>query len=288
MATTFLGSVGLAAAFPGFTAVLTPLRQALATLRASAQVALSAVAQARVQIEAATALAASIDGQLDAALGVHLDALAGFKLSIRALALAEVEMQLQAAIALEASIGLSISDPTAYIAGLISAVASVQVDLASLVPTVALDAQVGAALAMKVAAEAKIAAFDLALDAIGQIGASLQLALSAVLSVTAQVSTALSVAVSAMLALSADLQAALDLVASPLDAAVALEASLLAGPVEMVRYDGARSALGVGLDAQLTSSSAIPAGNGVRAWLLVVPDTNPSAQTKLGVLLKTS
>jgi hypothetical protein len=286
MATTFLGSVGLAGAFPGFVAVLTPLRSALGSLRAQAQAALASVAQVKAKVQAAVTLAADIDVQLEAALGVHLEALLGFKLSIRLLALADLEVQLQAALALEASLGVTVTDPTAYISGLISAVAAVKVDLAALVPTVLVNAQLSAALSLKASLTAKIAAFDLALDAIVQIGASLKVALSAVLSVSAQISAALSLAVEAMAALTVDLQAALDLVVAPLGAAVALEASLTAGPVVMVRYDGTRGALGAGLDVELAASSGLPAGDGVRAWLLVVPDSNPNAQLKLGALLK--
>lgn len=291
MATTFLGSVGLSEAFPGFVAVLTPLRGALASLRAQAQVALAAVAQVRAELQATGKLAASIDAQLEAALGVHLEALLGFKLSIRLLALADLEVQLQAALSLEASIGVSLSDPTAYISGLISAVGSVQVNLLALVPAVALDAQLSAALSMRFSAEAKIAAFDLALDAIVQIGASLKLALSAVLSVTAQVSAALSVAVQAMAALTVDLQAALALVVSPLNAAVALEASLNLNAVELYRFDGPLSALappGSELGDSIAGHSLLPLATPVRTWVLAAPAASTVLVDKLTQLLKSA
>lgn len=288
MATTFVGSVSLDEAFPGFVAVLAPLRGALASLRVAAQAALSAVAEARLQVEAAIEQAVQVEADLTAALGVHLDGLLSAKAAIRLKALADLEVQLQAALAIEADLGISISDPTAAISGLISAVASVQVDLAALVPQVALSAQLDAALTMKLEAEAKIAAFDLVLGVLGEISTALKGAVEAVLSVSEELRGVLKIATSAMVSLSAALQAAFDLTLGPLDAALDLEADLAAGPAEVYRYDGALSGAGASLDSAFSTHSAIPGASGVRAWLVVAPDSNPSLQGKLNLLLKTS
>lgn len=163
-----------------------------------------------------------------------------------------------------------------------------QVDLAALVPQVALSAQLDASLAIRLDVEAKIAAFDLALEAVLQIKAALQAAVDAVLSVSAELRAVLQLAVSAMVALSAALQAAFDLTLGPLNAALDLEADLTAGPAEVYRYDGALSGAGASLDSAITTHSAIPGASGVRSWLVVAPDSNPSLQGKLSLLLKTT
>lgn len=288
MATTFCGSVALAAVFPGFVAVLAPLRAALASLRAAVAVALDAVAQARLKVEAAVALAAQLALDLDGALTAHLEALASARLAIRLKALADLEVQLQAALAMSASFDVAITDPTAYLSGLISAVASVQLDLAGLIPTVAIGAQLDASLALVVDLKAKIAAFDLVLGLLVEIGAALKLALEAVLAVAAELKAILQQAIDAMVALSAELQAALDLTLAPLDAALALEADLTAGPAEVYRYDGALSGLGASVDASVAAHSAIAGAAGVRLWVVIAPDSAPALQGKLSVLLKTN
>lgn len=291
MATTFCGSVALSAAFPGFVAVLSPLRGALASLRAAVQAALIAVASARADVEAALALAVQLEADLGGALGVHLDALASFRASIRLAALVDLEVQLQAALALEASLGVSISDPAAYISGLISAVASVQVDLSALVPQVAVSAQLSAALALRLDVEAKIAAFDLVLDLLVGISASLTLAVNAVLAVSAELRGLLQIAVDALVALSAALQAAFDLTTAPLSLALDLEADLSLASVEVYRYDGTVSDLaptGYELGDAIAADSLLPGGTVVRTWLLMAPASATDLVNRLTDLLKST
>ena len=288
MATTFCGAVALSAVFPGFVAVLAPLRAALVSLRADVQVALLAVASARAQIEASIETVLGLEAELSAALGTHTDGLASAKLAIRAKALADLEAQLSAALDVSVSLEASLGDPAAAISGLVSAVGAVQVDLAALVPQVALQAQLDASLDLVVELQARIAAFDLVLELLAQLSAALQLAVDAVLEVSAELRAVLALAVQAMVALSAALQAGFDATTAPLNAALALEADLATGPAEVFRYDGALSGLGASVDASVAAHSAIAGAAGVRIWVVVAPDANAALQGHLSALLKTN
>lgn len=290
MATTFCGSVSLAQTFPGFVAVLSPLRGGLASLRAAAAVALAAVADVRAQVEVGANLVASVEGDLDTALVAHLDALGAFRLAIRAKALADLEVQLAGAVALEASFKASLSDPAAYVGGLIAAVGAVEFNLTALIPQpqIALGAQLSASAALAFELKAKIEAFDAVLAQLGQISAALTVALGAVLGVLAELKALLQAAAAAMVALSAALQVAIDATTAPLDAALALEADLTLGSAEVYRYDGALSGMGASVDASIAANSGIAGAAGVRLWVVVAPDANAALQGKLNVLLKTN
>jgi hypothetical protein len=98
----------------------------------------------------------------------------------------------------------------------------------------------------------------------------------------------LSLAIGALVELSAALQAAFDLTLAPLNAAIALEADLTAGPAEIYRYDGALSGLGASVDASVSANSLLAGAAGVRTWVVVAPDANAALQGKLNVLLKTT
>lgn len=291
MATTFCGSVSLADTFPGFVVVLAPLRGALASLRAAVAVALAAVAEARLKIEASLELALKLEGDLKAALGVHLDALASFKLAIRLKALADLEVQLQAALDASLAFQFSISDPTAYLAGLLSAFASIELDLSGLIPSVALDSQLSASLALVVDLKAKIVAFDLVLGLLVQISVALTLAIEAVLAVSAELRAVLQLAVSAMVALSAELHAAFDLTLAPLSVAIDLEASLALAAVEIYRYDGTVTDLapaGYSLGDAIAANSLLPGATTVRTWVLMAPASATDLVNKLTELLKST
>lgn len=122
-------------------------------------------------------LFAAVTASYDA-IRVQLSALVSFKASIRILAIADLEAQLKASLDAQISLSASIVDPTAYLAGLLSALVQVQANINLLVPAIAIGAQLSASLAISAELSAKIAAFDLALSAIASINASISAAIS--------------------------------------------------------------------------------------------------------------
>jgi hypothetical protein len=177
-------------------------------------------------------------GNAKLVIGAQVTALASFKATIRALALVDLEAQLNATLQAVASLQLSVSDPSVYLSGLVSGIIQVQANISALVPAIALSGQLSASLALQADLEAKIAAFDLALNAL--------------------------VAISA--ALSAVLQVALP----ALDAYAAFAANLSAGSVDLYVYDGTLSGFA-------SAAAALSGSATVRAVMVIADTANASA-----------
>lgn len=157
MSLTYLGSRTLADTLPGVAAILKSASDALDAARA-------------------------VIGHVRASLSVHVDAIHAARLSLRIAAVADLEAQLGALLALVNELSKALSDPAAYLAGLLAGLVQVQANVKLLLPSIALPGQISAGIAAKLELEAKIAALDALFavlaaiaDAIGQLAASMTL-----------------------------------------------------------------------------------------------------------------
>ena len=179
MTTVFVGQLSLADCLPGVAKVITYLNAAIASLQA--------------------------------AVNVQVDILGGAKAAIRIAAIADLQAQLDATLAVQASLGISVTNPAVYIAGLVEGIVQVQANISALVPALAVNAQLSASLAISAQLTAKIAAFDLVLSALGSIGLALSAAVAIALpTLNLAASVGLYVYSGPLAGLGADVQAAVN------------------------------------------------------------------------------
>lgn len=243
MTTTYLGTLTLGELTPGLGGRISKLLTALSALRLAL-------------------------GPVKLALQAQADAAAALSLGISAAVLADIDFQLAAALSFEANLGIAIEDPATYLAGLLQASLSVSAVLN------APDINIGAQLAVDVAASASVAA-----------------------SLTAQ-RIAIQLLIDAAAQVKVQLLALLDVLGLSIDASLALEAQitlggvlqaqLSSGGIALYRYDGAVDAMGAELSAQL--AGGLP-GWGIptqSVMTLVLVAGTPSAQGTLEFAFKTS
>lgn len=206
---------------------------------------------------ALTALKSTVDTQLTrlagivAALNAQIGALGTAKIAIRLPAIADFQAQLDGAVAANLALTADISDPAVYINGLLSGLAELQLIIPSLVPSVALTAQLGATVAVEASMGAKIAAVDLQLAALDVI------------------SVALSAAAQIVVAIQAAFNAAIAAILGALALTVSLPALLAAGGIGSFLYTGPLSGLGAAIDAVAPADTGISGGTNVRVPVLI-------------------
>lgn len=245
MAATYLGAVSLGDFVVGIKAAVDPLGAALAAAKVAANAVLTAVATAELAVKAA----------VDAALASTLTAHAAIRLA----ALADLQAQLSAAVAITAQLSVAVTDPSLYISGLLAGTVAVNANLSALVPSVAVGAQLSAAVALTASLTAKIAAFDLVLDAILGVPKKLKIAIDAAFAVLIQATV--------------DLQATINAIDAALAVYVDLTAKFSLSAAPAYRFDGQLQDLAADIDARITGgdTGGLLLTDNVRAWVLAVP-----------------
>jgi hypothetical protein len=241
LAAVYFGSFTVGGAIPGASVVLDEVGLALDALR------LVVEAQSGPLLTAVASINAQADACLDA------------KAAIRIPACVDFEAQLNAALDLNASFQLQLTDPVLYLNGLIAGCVQVQANLSALVPpSIAITGQINATAALAVSLEAKIAAIDLQLSAL--------LAISAGLAVIAE----------AILAIHAALAAAVAACLSALGNYLTLAGHLLAAGAHCFLYDGPLDGLGVAIDS-VTPGAGIGGSVPVRVPIVLVRQDDTAA-----------
>jgi hypothetical protein len=191
-----------------------------------------------------------------ATITVQVSALNTAKDALRVLAVTDLEAQLDAAIAAIASFQASIGDPAAYIDQLLTGVLQVEANLGVMIPSIALDAQISASLAIQANLEAKIAAFDLALEALVVIANALLAIVAAALPV---------------LSLSA-----------------AITSHLGATGAYTYTYDGAITGMGASIEAEVLATTGLPGASVIKSPLVVVYSGNVSGTAAVQAIYNTT
>ena len=293
MAATYLGAFTVGGCVVGLSGAFSTVGSALSDL-AVVVTAQTALLDAKVTelVDASASIAIAFD-QL-AALGVTLSAIAdavlAAKAAIRIPAIADFQIQLNAAIQIQAQLGLDVSDPSAYVAALLSGIAQVELAIEAFVPSVALNAQIAAAASAQISAEAKIAAVDLALDVL----VSINVQLAAQVALVAQLQASVAVQVAALASISAALTAikialnvALAAAAAPLAAYASMTAALGATGGQAFVYSGPLNGLGAALDA-VTPSSGVAGTTPVLCPVMFVQQSDTPAVTSTNAVYRTS
>ena len=166
---------------------------------------------------------------------------------------------------LEADLG----DPSAYLSGLLTGLASVEASLGLSLPSVQLGLQVDANLAISAGLSLKIEAIDLQLEAL----VSINVALVAI--------------VQALLAIQVALSAAISAVASALTLYVSMTATLATAGAYCVLYDGPLSGLGAAVDL-VTPSTGLSGSTVIRCPLIIVQTADLPAYNGLNAVFKVS
>lgn len=238
MSAVYFGSYSVLASVPGIGAQISACSTALGNLNAVVNAQLAAVANAA------------------AAINAQIGAIASAKISIRLPAIADFQVQLDAAAGITAGFTASLSNPSVYISGLLEGLAQAQVNITAVLPSVALNLQLEASLVLQAVFTAKIAAVDLQLSLLDTVNLALSVVVGAVLAIQ----SALSIAVSA----------ALNVATSILGYINGLSA---AGSAHAFLYDGPLSGLGAAIDL-VTPSTGIAGGVNVHVPLVLAQTSN--------------
>jgi hypothetical protein len=238
MTVSFRGNITVGGAVSGLSLNFQTVSNALLSLKATVDAQLTALAS----------VIASINGQISA--------LAAAKIAIRIPAVADFQAQLDGAIAANLNLTADISNPALYISGLLNGLAELQVIIPSLVPSVALTAQIDASASLEIAMTAKIAEVDLQLAALVTIG----IALTAIANIVAAIQTAFNAAIQAIL--------------GALALTISVPGLLAAGGIGCFLYVGPLSGLGTAIDLVASTDTGIPGATNVRVPVLVYDDAN--------------
>lgn len=279
MAATYLGGVTVAGAIPGASAQLQALGSALQTFRDTVEVQFGKLADVSAELARAVAALTSAAADLSTQAQAVLDA----KVAIRVPAVVDFQAQLDAALSVSANLNLQLSDPSLYLAALVSGIAHVEANIALMVPTVALDAQIAASAGVAAAFEAKIADVDLQLDALSAINLALRVVVDAI----ARIRAALSAVVNILAAIRAAIAAALQAALVAISAYAAFAQLLLASGIDCYLYDGALSGLGAAIDA-VTPSGSFSGSTIVRVPVVVVDVANTDGLDGVNATFKVS
>lgn len=241
MTATYLGGFSVGESVSGAAQVLEQVGGALEGLRIAVQAELGRL------------------GNIASGLQAQIDALFSAKAAIRIPAVADLEVQMQAAADMVAGFKIQLLDPLAYINGLVTGIAQVAANIQALIPPdKAITGQLAAAAALEVEFGLKIEAIDVKLALLDAIRA----ALSGVVTVALNVQAALTAAVAG--------------VASALTAYLTLAAKLDgAAGAHCLAFTGQLGDLSTDLDAELPSTG-IASGTSVRAFAVVVEASDAS------------
>jgi hypothetical protein len=231
----YLGSFTIGGSIPGAAAVLEQVGNALDGLRIAVQDQIAPLSN------------------VASGLGAQVDAIGAAKAAIRIPAVADLQIQLDAALDLAVGFEVQLTDPITYINGLLSGLAQVSANLAALVPPdLAISGQLAATAAIAAQMGLKIEAIDVQLAALDSIVA----AVNGFLSIVAAVQAALNAAIAGV---AAALAAFLDL-AAKLDGAAGAHCFV---------FDGDLGDLGAAIDA-VSGDAGIGAAVPVRVPFVVV------------------
>jgi hypothetical protein len=292
----YLGSFTVAGSIPGASAVLDEVGGALAALNADAPAiaaALDAVGTALANLHATVAAQLSIIGNAAASIQAEIDALAAAKIAIRIPAIADFQAQLNAALDISASFSAQLSDPAAYVSGLLTGLAEVQANLGVLLPQFALETQIASSAVIAAGFAAKIGAVDLQLEALVTIGAALQVVVDGLLAVQAALSAAISAASAALsiyvgiAAQLASFQAAISAALPALDAYATLTGLMAAAGVHVFMFEELAGDLAAAVDAELPSAG-IGAGVAIRVPVIVIEASNTAASNGIDATFRVS
>lgn len=230
---------------------------------------LSTVGNALSLSGAILARTATIAAQISAAVSAQVSAIASAKAAIRAIAIADLNVQVSAAASIGAQLTADLGNPTAYLNGLIAGNAQIGASLALQVPTVTLSDQIVVTAAVGVAAEAKIAAIDAQLALLDSITA------------------ALNAQITALLSLESELSVAAEATLPPLSAFASMTATLGAAGAYVFLYDGVLSGFGAAIDAVIPTAGVSGSVN-VRIPLIFVQSSNPPGIDAVNAVFKVS
>jgi hypothetical protein len=251
MAATYLGGVTIGGAVVGLETVFGQVGGALTTLRATVAAQITAIDQANALIAAQLSL-----------LGVA-------KIAIRIPATIDFQAQLDASLQISASLGLQLTDPSAYLSGLLAGLAQVQLSVSALVPTIAIQTQIAVAAATTLAMNAKIGAVDIELAALDTIAIAISAKLTALTNITAALSAALAV------------------VGAAITAYLNMTTTLGTAGAHVILYTGALSGIGAAVDA-VTAGTGLAGGDDVRASVILVETSDAGRVAAFNAVLKTS
>lgn len=288
MAASHLGAVSLGDFVVGIKATVDVLVAAIIDLKAKLELGLTAIADLKVAFDLALQALVDFEAALELAIDASIALAASIHAKIKLLALADLQFQLNAALAIVAQLKISVTDPALYLSGLISGNLQVQANLNVLLPQIALSAQLDASLALALQLEAKIIAITLAIDLLLSIPlklkAELQVALKLLINAFASVRVALDLVVSLFAEVSLALQAMLP----PLALALDLQAKFALGTGQAYLFDGQLQDMGDQIDTLVTggATGGLLLTESVRAWLLVVPASAVPLYNAATALLK--
>jgi hypothetical protein len=186
-------------------------------------------------------------------LAEAIELLAIAKVQIRIPAVVDFEAQLNAAVAMGLQLTANLTDPIAYLRGLLAGVAILQIAIPAMLPQVALTTQIAANASVAAAFAAKIAAVDLQLSALVTI--------SAILSACSVALTAVAAAAYAATQTYAQFKAYLE-----------------TSGAYAFTYTGTLGGLGAALDL-VTPSTGLAAGESIRVTVQVVRTASTAAVT---------
>lgn len=279
MAATYFGSFTAGGSVPGLSAIFATVGSALDTFSTEVEVQLDRLAAATVAVDGALSGLAGISGVLK----LVADAVLAAKLAIRVPAVVDFQAQLDASLAIGLQLTADLTDPAAYLAALLAGLAQVAASLAIALPTVQLEGQISANLAIAAQLELKILAIDVQLEALVGIAASIK----AQADLIASVLLALKAQLSALLAIQVALSVALAAISGALAAYAAMAATLTTAGVYCFLYDGPLSGLGSAIDA-VSPSTGLSGATSVRAPLVLVRTSDAPALTAINAVFKVS
>lgn len=239
MTITYLGTLTLGEITPGLTKPLRSVLTALGTLRAAV-------------------------GGVKASVELQAQALGTLKASLELQLLAGIEAQIDANLDAAANINLAITDPSAYLTGMLAGAAALTASLDVGLPEI--SASLGADLAANASIAAELTAEKAALQLLVDAAAEAKIALDALVGT-----------------ITAAIQAALDVEAT---ATAGLETALNSGGLYLYRYDGAVGSLGTELQAQVGAGLPGGAGAGQVVMALVIAAGSPGANAALTFAFK--
>jgi len=248
---SYLGSFTVGGALPGITVDLTAVGNALVTLR-DVVIATSGNIQLAVS---------SLNGQAAACISA--------KAAIRVPAVASPEASLNAAINFAADFSVQAQDPTLYLTGLLRGLAEVQSNLALSLPSVAVNAQLAAALEQQASFELQVDTIDASLEALVSISAALG-------GISASLSAVISACGAAVAAASAALVEYLS-----------FTANLTATGAHCLLVETTTANVGAELQAAI-DTIGIGAGVSVRLPVVLVEASNTSASTAIDATFRVS
>jgi len=249
MPATYLGGVTIGGAVVGIDVGFGQVGGALLALKGSVDAAVTAIASAK------------------AALDAQVTAIGAARLSIRIPAVLDLQAQLDASLAITLALQLQLTDPQLYLDGLLSGLLQVQLNISALLPSVAINGQIAAALDVQAMLALKIGAIDLQLDLLVAIALAISVQLTALLNIQLALSLALSLIVPA------------------LSAYASLTLSLGTAGAHVIRYDGVLSGLGAAVDGE-TPSTGLAGGDSTRAVVILIETSDAGRVAAFNAVLK--